>query len=308
MRKVLDIDLTPPIQTFNNMAIPLGVLSVRSQYLSRLYAYRYGIPIFFYLANVLFDGPPFRQWDCFDCVEVDSEKTAINKNFADLILESINQNQYAYVPVNERYIPQRRCFGKEDFNHDLLIHGYDDEKKEFMTCACNAQGQYRSQVLPFDVVERAFYMLDFDGADDIVLFSVKNPLELSESELIDKAENGLRQYMNCASTFKFPGHYYGMEVYEALQNSLSQDSSQILDMRNFRILFEQKRVISELLHHICCQEAEKDFRPVVDYMRIIFNLAIKYDLKPNVATKSRIFQYLDQCKKTESDVLNKWVD
>lgn len=308
MSKLLNIDLNPPVQTFNNMAIPLGVLASENLSISRLYAYRFCIPIFYYREIVLFDGPPFRQWDCFECVELDSEEIFKHGSFVDLVIKSLNQEQYVYVPVNEKYIPQRKCFEKEDFNHDLLIYGYSDENKEFTTCACNAYGQYRKQILPFDVVEQAFNQLDFDGADDIVLFNVRHPLENSEALLLNEAINVLKQYMHCESTFKFPGHYYGMDVYNALEKLLKEEISKNLDMRNFRLLYEQKQVIYELLGRVYDESAATDYKPVVDCMKMLFNLAIKYNLKPSMESKQHIFQYLGNCYHIELEVLNKWID
>ena len=155
MRHVLNNTATPSLQTFTDIAIPIGVIEsniadpqpwIMSNFI--------GLHFRFSWTQIVFDVPPFYKWDCFEskCIRIDRHN---QQQFTRLIREQLIDNHYIYMFANEFYIPIRNTYHKRKTNHDLCIYGFDDEKQIFFVSAYDTH-HYSLQTIAYEDLYLSF--------------------------------------------------------------------------------------------------------------------------------------------------------
>lgn len=137
---VLPFDIDVEMRAYHNKSFPLGIIK------SNLSDYRV------WLCNKLVNCV-YRNSDAFDSLEEDiwsfrdgltfpqniyiAPKTISYSGF-DLIefnKTMLDNECYITGAYNEFYIPEKKHYQNNDFNHDYIIFGYDDERKVFKSAA-----------------------------------------------------------------------------------------------------------------------------------------------------------------------------
>lgn len=170
----------------------------------------------------------------------------------EIIIEMLNKGYYLSATVNEFYIPTRTFYGVKDFYHDILIYGYDIQKKVFNTAGYDESGYFKIMECDMDIAlksmaeclvvkkERPFFHFfkpkyketHFD------LFIVKNSLNhyLSATPLERRSYDG----------------YYGIGAYENLIRLFSEAYKENKYWReaSFSMLLEHKIMMKNRIEYI----------------------------------------------------------
>jgi hypothetical protein len=83
--------------------------------------------------------------------------TDCNVNFLKFIKHAIDNEWYVVCHINEKYIKDTMAYQRSDFNHMMMVHGYDNEKGTVQVSGYNNKRQYASWEVPKDQFEEAFY-------------------------------------------------------------------------------------------------------------------------------------------------------
>lgn len=131
------------------------------------------------------------------------------------IIQSLNQNCYPRIEVDEFYLPNKRSFGKRNFAHPTLVYGYDNESATLSALGFDAKGLYSKLTYSYEDFSRAY-----TSAQQI---SVAHSISRSLVSLY-KMRNVFRRFP--FSLTRFLGQLQGYL-------SSTMDSAQKYDLTNF---------------------------------------------------------------------------
>lgn len=83
-------------------------------------------------------------------------------NIIDFIIESIINDCYISTNIDEYFLPNRTFYLKKSFVHDILIFGYDSDKKIFYTFGYDTSNQLAISEVSFDNIEKAYSALKYE--------------------------------------------------------------------------------------------------------------------------------------------------
>lgn len=81
-------------------------------------------------------------------------------NLENLVINSIVQDQYIQLCLNEFYVPDKKAYNNYDFIHDNLIVGFDNIKQEFTLLGYNKDNILALSLITYDDFAKAFYTVD----------------------------------------------------------------------------------------------------------------------------------------------------
>ncbi|PWW00792.1 hypothetical protein DFQ01_112145 [Paenibacillus cellulosilyticus] len=160
MKKVLDFDDTPIIDTYSNQANIVAIISKHDQLKSWILT-RF-IRIAYANDNNYLDFCDGDYFDYYRCrtkycdnkkyfleysnhnflSEEDVTNEILNDNLCDTIIEYINKGAYITIHLNHFYIEGSDAFHKFQRNHQAIIFGYDLGNKQFYVADNFVQGKY----------------------------------------------------------------------------------------------------------------------------------------------------------------------
>lgn len=129
----------------------------------------------------------------------------------------------------------------------------------------------------------------------------------------------LEDYINARSSFVNPSgifkknpenFYYGISVYDGLARNIERNNNR-LDLKAFRLLMEHKKCMLTILDvlgeaGICIDsEIKNEYRQIAELQMVVFNLAIKYELRPSFEIQKRILMKNEYIKEQEKLILSK---
>lgn len=157
---------SPPIRSYLFHAYPLSILAQADAYLPWLYSTHIqlfnfsGEELKFYthpfctrheVRHLYFSTCPFLDVQTID-------RQVLGLGSADLvpwIISCIDRGYYVQTDVDFFYLPNRPHYQRHHFIHEVLVSGYDTEKRMLVLSGFDEQGGYEVSRVPFDVVERA---------------------------------------------------------------------------------------------------------------------------------------------------------
>lgn len=185
----------------------------------------------------------------------------------DLVQSAIQNGEYVLLYVNEKYIPgtyaEERKF---DFNHMMLIHGFNESLKRVYYWGYDKQWNYREDSVDFDILEQAYLDNEYDNPryeQRLYTFKMnempKYHLSFELQPIIEQLyylRDSKRVVKNVIDYYKQVEYKYGLDVYDnliAIIQSVLDDLSQNV-WRNLliplHILMEHKTIMVERLKYI----------------------------------------------------------
>jgi len=253
----------PPIRGYQHHANPLSVIASEDlDYLPWLYSnyiQLYYDPTSITGLNFYFNGfvPNFFTVSnpLLDIQIIKKETLHINNiNIVSFILNLLDNGKYFETSINEYYISNRTAYLKRNFDHEMLVYGYDLNKKCFYTLGYDKSGLYSTTEVSFDTFEKAYSSTSahpysqmirvyekkyFKGEKVKYNFDIKLVLILLEDYLSsNNTSERLRMIAPPLVNCKF-----GIDACRTLisfLDNISQDHS-MYDIRPFHILFEHKK-------------------------------------------------------------------
>lgn len=300
---ILPLDVNPQFRSYQHDAYALGIMNTYKNFSKEWLINNFLLlkvrerQVFYAIPSVI------ALWNCFKTNII----CTISYNILDAIKMHLNKQEYIYIVVNEKYIPERNAYKKFDYNHCLLIYGYDDETKSFLTIGYNKYNKYIPQWIQYSDIEKAY--IKHQRALKVLLY--REQLCLVFGIKINKKRN-YRQInihkvkKNLKKQLLSGNKKVGLNVYQYIDKHMFPDKkTNMLDLRLFRVLYEHKQIFCLLCNNIGNEELEYEAEQLYDYLKITFYFAIKYNLSEKNDILEIINKRLSIAKIKESNLLSK---
>lgn len=301
-KKILPLDEKPKLKAYQHDAFAFSILNAHENFSEKWFLNSF---LYLKVKNKMFfyDVPSFLYfWNCF----VGKYLYVLNKNnFINQIKKSINNDEYVYLVVNERYIPKRKSYRRYDFNHSILVYGYNDEKGSFITVGYQKDGKFVSQWIKYDVLKRAY--LEHQKLKEII--NGKQPCVAYTLKIKNNKDYSALDFKQIKKQIKkqlvLDDKRRGIGVYEYIkENMLHDEESSFFDLRCLRLICEHKWIISILCKELNNDSLNKNAESLYEYLKVTFNLAFKYNITREPALVERVFSRLKEAQKKEVFLLS----
>ena len=112
------------------------------------------------------------------------------------VKKNINNGYYTYLLIDEYYISEKAAYRKYHFVHDLLVYGYDDEKRNIFTVGYNNCGKYKPYTITYEELNKAAksaVLLDRNAVMYRIKINGNYPFEYHHIEFCDALYKYLKQ-------------------------------------------------------------------------------------------------------------------
>lgn len=281
-------------------------------------------------------------WIRFKSIPYDFFKL-IKTDIVDFIKTCINKNFYFFFEIDMYYIPAYTMnFNKKHLLHQLLIYGYDDDKKIFYM-GDNTVGKYNLDQVTYEEIikstnavmkmyedtnEDAFFRKYLD--ESTYMMSICKNVERSgrgpyfEKDVfeinIKKIINDLKEYLlfdNYAEGYKYSNYYvYGIDCYNELVKFArnAMETNQGVDHRAYYSFIEHKKLMLLRMEFIN-GNYNYDLNQLIErYSNLVneFNTLMNLILKANIMESNnnlweRIIVKLNEYREEEIVLLNEFI-
>lgn len=302
-KRILPFSEKPKLRSYQHDAFTLGILQPFEGFsydwiLNRfLFLEVRNEMIFYRMPSVIY------FWDCFKSHLILIFKKS---NFIDTIKKYIATNNYIYIVVNERFIPERFAYGTFDFNHNILIYGFDDSKQSFLTIGYNKYGRYEPQWVCYDDMKQAYFnhlklSKVFWKKQLCVIFALRiNEKRMYSGLNLKKISNSLQKYITTTSKNKGINIYNYIKTHIRLMQPMNN-----LDMRYFRVVLEHAWILNELIKKLNFGSLLDESSQLYKKLNIIFYLAFKYNVTKDTALLEDIVEKIDGIIFEEKNTIEK---
>ena len=337
--KILPINPKPPIVGYNYHAFPLAILSAGSAYLNWFYCQYIQL---FCSAFFPDSGPTRREPEKgkFDfyrhvvyqqhlCPYLDIQwvnQDLVNAAYDDIVrfvVQSVGQDYYVQLIVDEFYIPAARSYRRTHFSHDILVVGFDLHRQLLRVLGYDRSHKFGQFDVRFSDLRRAYgarkdrpakiWLARHEPAADFGF-----DVELVKEQLHEFAHS-LKPCLRHREIEQNPGKLaggdvYGLATYGVLQEKClkvaGSGKGKRFDIRPFHILMEHKRCMVWRLRFM----VEKGYLAagegfVQAYQRpettasVLRMMMIKYRLQPRAELLARAAARLRALEDAERSII-----
>lgn len=253
----------PPVYGYLHHAFPLAIMSshdyfspwLHSNYIQLYCAKNFedlACPFNFYLYQ------DFNNFNLLECSRINREVLLSVTNILDFTINSIKQGYHVLLFLNEFFIPNRRAYNRKDYNHDLLISGYDIDKNIF-NVSTYINKRFSEFTITFNEFVDAYTYTNYNCNDYAgIIHLLKNNTKIKYPFNLGQTIESLENYLESKNTFRnsfFPFQdwlAFGLNVYDYLIHELiklADGNSNRFDIRPIHILWEHKKcMLSRLIY------------------------------------------------------------
>lgn len=242
------------------------------------------------------------------------------------IVDSINMGYYVTTYLDEYYIPERFSYKKFHFRHDIMIFGYDLDKRIFKIIGFNDKQQYTTSCLSFSEFEDS-YANSIDKRNDVILFKAKdsssyepsfsfdivNVINLLEDYYFSRdTSERLRIYNNPKKDF-----IYGMSVYNELKKyykAIIEKDDKELNIIHLHLLWEHKKCMVSRIKYLISNSYISNNDILDEYISLensalsLRNILIKYFVIKDKKYLERIIAGLGKMQSTEEGLISSLIE
>jgi hypothetical protein len=183
-----------------------------------------------------------------------------NGNIVSFLIEAINKNTYIYLFIDEAMI-SNSSFSKKviTFTHDVMITGFNLNRREFYIAGNFAFGKYIESTCTFDEMQFAYDNTDlskdwFHGVRMLRLNS-NGSYKLGTNYIKEQLSDYLHSTNSAIKTGDFihNEHCFGLSVYEVLRDYLAEllnNGELKLSIRPFHFFLEHKKCMLERINFL----------------------------------------------------------
>jgi hypothetical protein len=301
MDKILPFEMNPDIVSYQHHCFPLGILYSDEHNKNEWMCNNY-IQLLAYINDEnLCTRMDFVFTDMNKCIIFESDqisKNTLHKNnilVESLIINYLENNKYIMTSVNEFHIEGTDAFGNYNKNHQLLIYGYSDD---LFYVAGYRNGLYQKYTLKREILSNLYFG---DNSMFQVIITYRKKYNYNLAVCPDVIINQINDYLNSYNTALIYGntmdqclknHLFGIKAVESLISVLN-NNFQYIDIRNFKIFEEHKKIMHKRLEYIFDKynidndEILNRYKIIHEHSLFIFNLCIKYniDQKPDILSR-----------------------
>jgi hypothetical protein len=189
----------------------------------------------------------------------------INTSIIDFIKSSIEIGYYVTTYLDEFFIPEREAYKKIHFRHEIMIYGFDSDKKILKVIGYNNEKTYATSSVSFSEFEDA-YLNSIDKKNDLILLKAKDNSSYQPSYEFDieNVKNLLYDYLyskNSSARLRSIGNptnnfVYGVSVYNQLIKyylSIIEDDKKVCDIRHLHLLYEHKKTMVSRIKYLIAE-------------------------------------------------------
>lgn len=306
---ILNVDENPPIKCFHLYAYPFSIMLTEpkgSLWLCNNFIQVVCSPSIG-LTTYKWNEALFTKNVAFHIEQLDRVfLTKFNINIIEYIKFALEMKRWVYlVDVDEFYIPNRMAYQKVHNQHDLLIHGYDDDSNSFMVIGYDEAMHYRKTLAPYN---------DLFLADPkkIHLVGINETYTSGLNLDIPKIILQLKQYLNLVEQSQvdegvFEDAVFGQEVFRRLAEYVNEtvQKKEMCDVRHLLMFYEHKFCMlarMEYLQTVLTESIEDtiaSYKEVVRLAETIRLCGIKYNITRDERMNGRMQKYFSDALELE---------
>lgn len=215
--------------------------------------------------------------DILDQTWLETDIISYEVDIIDYIKCKISEGYYFAIRFDEYYIPNKLCYKKHHYIHDVLVYGYNDFKNELNTVSYYGLHGYLKVSIDYKTFTEAYVkgkMFKQSGTNRYMCHFKTKDIEHYKFSM-EKYVRSLENYINSVNiltlnnpevySFKNPEAYnklseqqkqiikYGLEVYDVIINSLEYKYENISNVNyyiTFLVLTEHKKSVYRSLSYI----------------------------------------------------------
>ncbi|KGE17103.1 hypothetical protein [Paenibacillus wynnii] len=241
----------------------------------------------------------------------------------------IGTGQYIYCYVDEYYIQNSK-----HNSHDILVYGYDDERRVFQVVGFK-DGFFQGYEVDYDIFLKAFrsgvkLSKLFDTYHGINYFLCIEPRFDESTQYEFNTRNFMervKEYVCCINTGKLNAcddlnhkmyqkedNVFGIEVYECLIKEIEgcRKKLSLLDYRAFHTLYEHNVLMKERIEYLRFDLGEQEFTESLNELVKLSNeirmLVMKYNFSPEDEVLERIIESTKKMYRMEKETYNAFYD
>lgn len=250
------------------------------------------------------------------------------QSFWEFLKYAIDEGFYVHTMLNYFHIPAAIDFKKTHRLHDVLIYGYDLDKKEIYANDFLINGEssfnvweYQSFTIPIEHLDSAFN--DYSQVADqdfikgnIFLYQIKEGSDYGVDPRTEAVFASIRTYLD-AAVLEYWKHYncdnrkatvFGFDIYQSMIAYLESRPPHI-DTRSFNLLADHKKLMTQRMDIIIGQRqldkaSLQAFQDIEMQMKKIFNFLIKYNLTKQEKALMNAIQEVKRVAENEYDLLS----
>ncbi|MDT9727180.1 hypothetical protein DUZ99_19645, partial [Xylanibacillus composti] len=257
------IEKEPKIRGYLHHAFPLSSMASHPSFLPWFYS-NY-IQLFCY-KDLIGDACPlnfyrYHDWNYYPLLDNQYLKRdlLLDTSVTDFIKHAIESDYCIYTIANEYYIPGSEPYQKYDFDHCIMIYGYDSVQKKFHSINFNDNWEYSDFDISFEQFEKAIHHVGtkLSYAKQIRMF--KPDLNVQFNFNLNFVIDMLQDYLNsCNRSDRFSVYatdsrlIFGIQVYDEFFRYVEKLLNRKVesDIRPFHIIWEHKKVMLERIAFI----------------------------------------------------------
>lgn len=323
---VLPIETKPAVVSRNIHAIHLSIIQ-KCDKQGINYVYNNYIQLLFKTessGHITFDYifPRYKNLSTLRTCSVDKPTFTINRiNIKEFIIRALLCKKYVITSVDEYYIPNRIAYKSHHFGHDILLYGYNANKRIFHIMGYTDSRHYQPSTIDCDEFVIA-YLNSYGNKSVDLIETVSYYHHRIEKELITAS---LEDYINSDNKSRLfdkskwleDNETFGIKTIEKIKLYLDDviNGRVYFDKRVMYTLMEHKRIMLERYEHLLCngiigkdETLKKDLSEIYKKSCIGFNLYLKYLVSDNTSSLLKIDGVLDEIRDLEIKAIPRFID
>lgn len=228
----------------------------------------------------------------------------------DFVRFCLKRNKYLSLHLNEKYVPEKWAYGNTDFEHESLIYGIDDEKKQLYLMGFNKNQTFEPYTLSYSDFSLAYKNIICNK--DLVMLSYKIP-DLAFTLDTKRIVAFLNEYLlGINSTYRETLMYdemnwvFGIKIYDVMIDNVVK----LKDKKISYLLSEHKMIMKERVRYLYNRQKlnKIDFEElfematnIEELSQVLLMLCIKFKIASNEKYEKKIVAHVLKLK--EADVL-----
>lgn len=295
----------PPVKTYQCLAYPLSIILAHEE----AWPWFYSNFIQLYAINhrdiTMHSHGEFDHYPWLTTTVRETGEFADESGLIDLIIASIDEEKYIYLFVDEFYLEHSAAYQQYPFIHDLLIHGYDNERNVVHASGFTKNRTYSCYTVSFASLIKAALTEHCTLHRNVTLLQYKkyrydNYTYLSHHFDPRDIAAQLEDYLLNRNTFArsrtnhTPNlHMHGIQVYTVVQRHIQRaQQTETMDIRPFHCIYEHKLLMRDRIQflekrlHIDLGDLLVLANDLLQAALIMRNMVLKYRMTkdPNILT------------------------
>lgn len=235
----------------------------------------------------------------------------------DFVRFCLSRNKYVSLHLNEKYVPYKWAYNIEDFEHESMIYGIDDEREQF-----HLMGFNKNQIFePYTISYNDFYLAykNVICNKDLLMLSYKTP-DLPFTLDAKRIVTFLNEYLlGINSTYREALIYdeiswvFGIGIYDVMIDNVTK----LKDKKIPYLLSEHKTVMKErveylyklnLLNKIDFEELFEMATNIEELSQVLLMMCIKFSRVLNEKYEERIIAHILKMKEADKDFIESFIE